>query len=80
MTDIQKPQGDVLRRNAERECGAPVGQMALKIHGLPEVQVVSFYCNQPRLHTDGCRFVGTDLVVLKRRRDDGADQIELNRS
>lgn len=80
MADISKPSNDVLRRNADQECGTPVGQMAIKIHGLPDFQVISFYCNQPRLHTDECRFVGADLEVRRRRRDDGADGIRLNRS
>lgn len=79
MVDIPKPSNNVLRRNAEQECGAPVGQMAIKIHNLPDFQVVSFYCNQSRLHTDECRFVGSDLEVRRRRRDDGADQIRLRR-
>lgn len=67
MSDIPKPTGDVLRRNPERECGQPVGQMNLVIHGVPGYQTVSFYCNQPRLHTDQCRFVGTHVVVYATR-------------
>lgn len=65
--------GDVLRRNTEQECGRPVGQMNIKIHGVEGFQKVSFYCNQPRLHRDQCSFVGTDLVVTRRRREDGQD-------
>lgn len=63
MPDIPKPTGDVLRRNAERECGQPVGQINITVHGLSGFQTVSFYCNQPRLHTDECRFEGEQVVV-----------------
>jgi hypothetical protein len=68
MTDIPKPQGDVLRRNPENECGTPVGQVSVKIHGLPDLQTISFYCNKPRLHTDECAFEGAEVVVKARRR------------
>lgn len=66
MTDIPKPQGDVLRRNAENECGTPVGQVSVKVHGLPDFQTISFYCNKPRLHRDECQFVGKDVVISRR--------------
>lgn len=68
MTDIPKPDGKVLRRNAEKECGLPVGQLTIKVDNLPGFQNVSFYCNQPRLHTDGCKFVGSELVITRRRK------------
>ena len=74
MSDIHKPKGDVLRRNPERECGTPVGQVAVKIQGVG-MEVISFYCNKRRLHTDGCEFVGNDVVVRARRREDGRDSI-----
>lgn len=67
MTDIPKPTGDVLRRNSENECGNPVGQISVAVQGLPGFQTISFYCNQPRLHTDGCRFVGKQVVVVANR-------------
>jgi hypothetical protein len=63
MPDIPKPQGDILRRNAEHECGTPIGQVNLVIHGLPGFQTVSFYCNQPRLHRDSCKFASSELIV-----------------
>lgn len=66
-TNIPKPQGDVLRRNAEHECGTPIGQVSVAVSGLPGFQTISFYCNQPRLHTDGCRFVGKDVTVVSNR-------------
>jgi hypothetical protein len=69
MSDIPKPQGDVLRRNTEAECGTPIGQMNIKIHGLPGFQTVSFYCNRPRLHTDQCEFLGSEILVKARRRE-----------
>lgn len=67
MADIPRPSGDVLRRNAEHECGTPIGQVNLKIHGLPGFQTISFYCNQPRLHRDECVFVSPQLVVRANR-------------
>lgn len=67
MNDTPKPGGDVLRRNPERECGTPIGQVAVKIHDIPNIQVISFYCNKPRLHTDDCAFVGKEVVVIRNR-------------
>ncbi len=67
MADIPRPQGDILRRNAERECGTPIGQVSVAVQGLPGFQTMSFYCNQPRLHTDECAFVGTQVIVRKNR-------------
>ena len=68
MSDIPRPTGDVLRRNAEHECGTPLGQVSVKVHGLPGFQTISFYCNKKRLHKDDCSFVGRELVVTKRAR------------
>lgn len=70
MPDIPPPSGDVLRRNAERECGTPVGQVSVKIRGLPNFQTISFYCNKERLHTDECAFVGAQVVVRRRGQTD----------
>lgn len=66
MNDIPRPQGDVLRRNAERECGTPVGQVSVKIQGLADFQTISFYCNRPRLHLGECCFIGKDVIVRRR--------------
>lgn len=63
MADIPRPNGDVLRRNPERECGTPVGQINVTVQGLPGFQTISFYCNKHRLHTDECAFVGQEVVV-----------------
>ena len=79
MPDIPKPTGDVLRRNAEHECGTPVGQINVVVDTLPGVQTISFYCNQPRLHTDRCRFVGTEVVVEAKLRAGKDDMIILKR-
>lgn len=68
MNDIPTPQGDVLRRNPEHECGRPVGQLNVAVHGLPGFQTVSFYCNLPRLHRDECAFRGREVSVTKNRR------------
>lgn len=68
MYDIPKPGGDILRRNPERECGRPVGQVSVKIRDIPDFQTISFYCNKKRLHTDECAFEGNDIVVRARPR------------
>ena len=65
MNDIPKPQGDVLRRNPDRECGTPIGQVSVVVHGLPGFQTISFYCNQPRLHVTPCVFVGKELTIRR---------------
>lgn len=67
MTNIPTPQGDVLRRNPEAECGRPVGQVNVSVHGLPGFQTISFYCNQPRLHRDQCHFQGAQVNVYANR-------------
>lgn len=67
MPNIPRPQGDVLRRNAEAECGTPIGQVSVVVNGLPGFQTISFYCNKTRLHTDGCAFVGRQVVVRANR-------------
>lgn len=67
MGDIPKPTGDVLRRNPERECGTPVGQVSVVMQGFPGIQTISFYCNQPRLHRDECQFVGRQVIVRANR-------------
>ena len=67
MSDIPKANGNVLRRNSENECGTPVGQTSVAIHGLPGFQTISFYCNKPYLHTDECAFVGKQIVVQRVR-------------
>jgi hypothetical protein len=67
MPDIPKPTGDVLRRNADRECGTPVGQIHIAVKGLPGFQTVSFYCNKTRLHTDECAFIGVEVTVRANR-------------
>lgn len=62
---------DILRSNPN-ECHLPIGQMHLKIQGSPRpFDTVSFYCTKLRNHLDACEFVGTELVVIRRRRDDG---------
>lgn len=67
MNDIPKPSGAVLRRNPEAECGTPVGQVNVVIELIPGIQTISFYCNQPRLHRDDCKFVGTQVIVRSNR-------------
>lgn len=67
MADIPKPSGTVLRRNAEHECGTPVGQVNVVIHNIPGIQTISFYCNKPRLHTDKCEFIASQVRVRRNR-------------
>lgn len=67
---------DVLRKGQQAECGLPVGQMHLKIKGSDRpFDTISFYCNKPKRHLDGCEFVGKELVVTRRRREDGKDPL-----
>ena len=66
MNNIPPPQGDVLRRNPERECGTPVGQVSIKIRGLADFQTISFYCNRPTFHAGECCFIGKDVIVRRR--------------
>lgn len=77
MADIPKPSGDILRRNSDRECGSPVGQVNVKIHGVEGFQTISFYCNKPRLHLDACEFLGAEIVVRGRRRVDASEAVHL---
>lgn len=69
MSDIPKPQGDVLRRNPEHECGTPIGQVNVMVAGLG-IQTISFYCNLKRLHHEGCKFVGNEIVVSAKSHPD----------
>lgn len=55
----------VLRRNALKECGLPVGQVNIVIKGLADFQTVSFYCNQPKGHLDLCRFKTKEVTVYR---------------
>ena len=64
MNNIPRPQGDVLRRNAEHECGTPVGQVNVMIQDLG-LQSISFYCNQPRLHIGACLFRGKEVEIRR---------------
>lgn len=67
MPDIRKPTGDILRRNPEHECGQPIGQISVKVHGMANFQTISFYCNKKRLHTDQCAFEGNQVIVTAAR-------------
>jgi len=58
----------IIRRNALNECSQPIGQINVAIKGLPGFQTISFYCNQPKLHSTPCSFVTKDVVVLRRSR------------
>lgn len=60
----------VLRRNAQSECGLPVGQLSVKIQGSPRpFDTISFYCTKLKNHRDACEFVGVELVISRRRRE-----------
>lgn len=67
---VEKASNDVLRRNAEDECGTPVGQVNIMLKrgiGSKSLETISFYCNKRRLHTDQCAFEGNDVVITARR-------------
>lgn len=66
---------DVLRRNSAAECGLPIGQMHLALkRDDKSFETVSFYCTKLKNHHDACEFVGKELVVTRRRREDGKDR------
>jgi hypothetical protein len=51
-----------------------VGQMHLVIDGSPRpFDTVSFYCNKDGGHRDECAFIGVELIVTRRRREDGGN-------
>ena len=61
----------VLRVNSDRECGLPVGQITVKLKlslTAGGFEVISFYCNQPNLHRDACKFEGSQVVVYGKTR------------
>lgn len=64
----------VARRNPERECGIIVGHLAIKLDD-GAMEFVVLHCTKARLHIDECQFVGVELVISRRRRDDGRNSI-----
>jgi len=65
MAEYTEDAKAVLRRNALKECGLPVGQINIVIKDMPGYQTVSFYCNKPKSHLDLCEFK-TNQVTVRR--------------
>ena len=62
----------VARRNTSLECGALVGSLNVKLSN-GAVERIGVYCTKPKQHRDGCEFVGVELVISRRRREDGGN-------
>lgn len=60
----------VARRRPDLECGAIVGHLAIKLDD-GAMEFVVLHCTKSKLHIDECQFIGVELVVSRRRRDDG---------
>lgn len=64
----------VQRRASHLECGELVGRLNVKLSD-GTMQFIAIPCTKQKLHTDACEFVGVELVVSRRRRDDGHNSI-----
>lgn len=62
----------IARRNAMRECGELVGRLSIKLTG-GTMEIIAVNCTKPKHHKDGCEFVGVELVISRRRREDGGN-------
>lgn len=71
---LRAAQRHVARRHPERECGATVGRLAVKLDD-GHMEFIVLHCTKSRLHIDECEFVGVELVIKRRRRDDGRNSI-----
>ena len=60
----------VTRRHGDIECGELVGQLNVKLNS-GQMERIGIPCTKPKLHRDACEFVGVELVISRRRRDDG---------
>ncbi len=58
---------DVARAQPHLECGIMLGSLAIKKKKNQQLEIIKFYCTRARGHRDRCAFVGTDLLVLKRK-------------
>lgn len=66
----------VERRNQSLECGIKIGQLNVKL-STGQMEFIGIYCTKSKHHRDECAFVGVELVISRRRRDDGKNAIIL---
>lgn len=69
----------VARRHPELECGAIVGHLAVKLDDA-SMEFIVLHCTKSKLHIDECQFIGVELVISRRRRDDGRNAIIIPRN
>jgi hypothetical protein len=62
----------VARRRPELECGAEIGHLAIKLDD-GHMEFIVLHCTKSKLHIDECQFVGVELVISRRRREDGGN-------
>jgi hypothetical protein len=60
------------RRNQDLECGILIGHLNIKLTS-GRVEFIAIHCTQPRHHLDECLFAGVELVISRRRREDGGN-------
>lgn len=63
---------EVTRKQADLECGIHIGQLNVKLSN-GTMEFIGINCTKPRLHKDACEFVGVELVISRRRREDGGN-------
>jgi hypothetical protein len=66
------PPPRVARRNQGLECGILIGHLNIKLTN-SQMEFIAIHCTQPRHHRDECLFAGVELVISRRRREDGGN-------
>jgi hypothetical protein len=66
----------ISRRDQHLECSQLVGQLNVKLSD-GSLEFIGVYCTKPKGHRDGCEFVGVELVITRRRREDGQSGLYL---
>lgn len=75
---VRASQRHVARRRPHLECGAEVGHLAVKLDD-GHMEFIVLHCTKSKLHIDECAFIGVELVITRRRRDDGRNAIIIPR-
>lgn len=60
----------IQRRNEQLECGEPVGRLNVRLSD-GSMEWILIPCTQYKGHFDACHFEGVELVITRRRREDG---------
>lgn len=60
----------IARRQEHLECGIIIGQLNVKLSD-GSLEFIGIPCTKRKGHLDGCEFVGVELVISRRRREDG---------